>query len=152
MWIRLSRGSLEWKSSDGSPSTILDLQLINSWVLAGVRKAPRGDTTVSNLIGFSRKITSSICIFVHDQFKGHGPKVFDLSMVNQRQGERLSRSKIIRLERRKTGIGRNGFLERAARVWNNLPHEMRNTDSRTLFKKRLRKLLSTTQNARLNYF
>ena len=61
-------------------------------------------------------------------------------------------TRIIRLERRSTLIGSKSYLVKAAKVWNSLPQEIRTTDSISLFKERLKKLLLDKPDERLYFF
>lgn len=97
-------------------------------------------------------ITYSVCIFLHQQIIGRGPRVLEISFLGSKKATRAQNNRILRLQCSKTKMGSDSFGVKAAKIWNNLPNEIRNTDSIPLFKKRLRRHLMESVNDRLSFF
>ena len=97
-------------------------------------------------------ITYNLCTFLHDQIMFRRPKVLDICMLGSGRTTRAEKTRLIKLERKNRRVGRDSLGVRAARIWNCLPMVIRTTDSRSLFKKRLKNHLLKSTNARLNYF
>lgn len=97
-------------------------------------------------------LTYCICIFIRQQFSGCGPKVLSFQILGTQRLTRAQNNKIIKIERRKTKIGRDSLYVKAVRVSNCLPIEIRTIDSRNLFKRKLKRLLLRNENKRLNFF
>lgn len=97
-------------------------------------------------------ITYNVCTFLHQQIIGSGPRVLELSFLGSKRITRAHNNRILRLQRSKTRMGSHSFGVKAAKIWNNLPNDIRNTDSIPLFKKRLKRHLMESENGRLTFF
>lgn len=108
--------------------------------------------TELEILPLPKAISYTLCTFLHDQMMSRGPNVVKVTMLGSGRTTRAEDSRLIRFERRKSLVGRNSFCVRTARIWNCLPKEIRTIDSKSLFCRRLKKLLLESTKTRLDYF
>ena len=78
--------------------------------------------------------------------------VLRLKMSGSERSVRTTGTRLIKIENRRTGLGRNSFYMKAAKIWNSLPPDIRKIDSKSLFKKKVKTLLQNEPSDRLRYF
>ena len=105
-----------------------------------------------NILPLPQMLTYCVCVFLHEQLSGRGPTVLKLTMQGEGRLLRTTGTRLIKPEYRITGIGRDSFYVRAAKIWNSLPTDIREIESKSLFKRRLKGLLRNNPSERLKYF
>ena len=104
------------------------------------------------ILSLPHSLTYSTCNFLHAQFVGVGPRVLKSKFLGNQKVTRARNTRLVKLELRKTQVGRNSHYVKTAKIWNCLPEEIRTTESRVLFKKRLFSFLLHNKQERFRFF
>ena len=104
------------------------------------------------ILSLPHALTYSACKFLHEQFAGVGPNVLKTKFLGDQRATRAKNTKIVKLELRKSLIGRNSHYVKTAKIWNCLPEEIRTTSSEVLFGKRLKNFLLQNSQDRFKFF
>ena len=85
----------------------------------------------------------NVCVFVHNVLHGQFPSwLITLPFISDINGPRTRQANDLFVPRRKTDTGARALDVRGPTLWNKLPREIRDVNSRLTFKKKLKDYLN----------